>query len=60
LKTALADVCVISSHTGTGTESIISVEFLNTVRVSCFSLRGGEFGEYHRLIEGLDGVGHGR
>jgi hypothetical protein len=25
LKTALADVCVISSHTGTGAKSIISV-----------------------------------
>jgi hypothetical protein len=35
------------------------VEFLNTVRVSCFSLGGGEFGEDHRLVDDLDGVIHG-
>jgi len=35
------------------------VWFLNTVRVSCFSLGGGEFGEHHRLVENLDRFVHG-
>ena len=34
------------------------MEFLNTVRVSCSSLGGGEFGEDHRLVDDLDGVVH--
>lgn len=34
-KTAANGVRVISGHAGAGAESIISVEFLNTVRVSC-------------------------
>jgi hypothetical protein len=33
--------------------------FSNTVRVSGFSLGGGQLGEYHRLIGGLDGLVHG-
>ena len=39
--------------------SSIPVEFLNTVRVSCFSLGGSEFWKDHRLIDDLDGVVHG-
>ena len=35
------------------------VWFLNTVRVSCSSLGGGEFGEHHRLVENLDRFVHG-
>ena len=34
-KTAANGVRVISGHAGAGAESIISVDFLNTVRVSC-------------------------
>jgi hypothetical protein len=32
------------------------VEFLNTVRVSCSSLGGGEFWENHHLLDDLDRV----
>ena len=39
--------------------SRVVVEFLDTVRVGCFSLGGGEFGEDHRLVDDLDGVVHG-
>jgi len=35
------------------------VEFLDTVRVSCCSLGGGEFWKDHRLVDDLDWVVHG-
>jgi hypothetical protein len=50
-------------HTSSGSRRVTSrgvVEFLNTVRVSGFSLGGGEFWEYHRLVDDFDRVVHGR
>ena len=37
----------------------LSVDFLNTVQVSCSRLGGREFWEDHRLIDDLNGVVHG-